>query len=108
MGAVKECGEIPCSQIQGNRLLPVLLHKAIQPQQSLGGGRTELQFTNLLIAAINPVYFMHSSFGEVVDHPQKWCELIALVDLTISAELLVVVGEGSVKISAVAMVETIS
>ena len=36
--------------------------------------RWNLHFTNVLLAAVNPgtyIIFMHCSFGEAVDYPQK-------------------------------------
>ena len=71
----------------------------------------ELQFINVLLAAVNPGTYSHSCIALL----EKWLtirrklsELIALVDSLISAELLVAIEEVSVNISAIAVVETIS
>ena len=71
----------------------------------------KLQFTNMLLATINPGTYSFSCIALLEKRlaiQRKLSELIALVDLLISAELSVVVEEGSVMISAVTVVETIS
>ena len=65
----------------------------------------------MLLASVNPGTYSFSCIAflekRLTIH-RKLSELIALVDSLISAELSVVVEEGSVMISAVAVVETIS
>ena len=73
--------------------------------------RWKLQFTNVLLAAVNPgtqPFLCIALLQKRLTIHRKLSESIASVESVISAELSIVVVEGSVTIFVVAAVETIS